>query len=124
MRVTSTEMQNNFGTYLKYVEANEEIIITKSRKDTAKIIPCHEDYSIKEKRSEYRSTGGWITYEEFLELTAKSENRFELIDGVLYNLASPSYKHHMSFTSFMVHFTCGLEEKDVSLSHPFRCYFL
>ncbi|MDD4297338.1 MAG: type II toxin-antitoxin system prevent-host-death family antitoxin, partial [Ruminiclostridium sp.] len=29
MRVSSTEVQNSFGKYLKYVELNEEIIVTK-----------------------------------------------------------------------------------------------
>lgn len=37
MRVPSTKIQNNFGKYLKYVEANEEIIVTKSGKDAATI---------------------------------------------------------------------------------------
>jgi len=93
MRVPSTKVQNNFGKYLKYVEANEEIIVTKSGKDAARILPCDDVGSVKEQQSEYRSSSGWVTYEDFLELTEKSEQRFELIDGVIYNLASPSYKH-------------------------------
>lgn len=92
MRVPSTQVQNNFGRYLKYAEANEEIIVTKNGKDIAKISPIHD--VLKESQSEYRtSSNGWVTYEEFLELTEASEQRFELIDGVLYNLASPSWQH-------------------------------
>lgn len=37
MRVSSTDMQNNFGKYLKFAEAGEEIIVTKNGKDVAKL---------------------------------------------------------------------------------------
>lgn len=93
MRVPSTKMQNNFGKYLKFVEAGEEIIVTKSGKDAAEILPCPDTESVREEQPEYRSPGDWVTYAEFLELTETSEQRFELIDGVIYNPASPSYKH-------------------------------
>jgi prevent-host-death family protein len=91
MRVPSTEVQNNFGKYLKYVEVNEEIIVTKKGKDVARILPCVD--LIREEAREYRTSSDWVTYEEYLELVEGSEQRFELIDGVIYNLASPSYKH-------------------------------
>lgn len=95
MRVPSTQVQNNFGKYLKYAEANEEIIVTRKGRDIARILPCNDptDDRIMESAAEYQSTDGWVTYEQFLELTEASEQRFELIDGVIYNLASPSYKH-------------------------------
>ncbi|WP_245628164.1 Uma2 family endonuclease [Shouchella shacheensis] len=56
-------------------------------------MPCDGENSVTEEQPEYRSSIGWVTYEEFMELTEESEQRFELIDGVTYNLASPSYKH-------------------------------
>lgn len=95
MRVPSTEVQNNFGKYLKFVEVNEEIIVTKNGKDVARILPCINPHSdrINEHAPEYRTNSDWVTYEEYLELTENSDQRFELIDGVIYNLASPSYKH-------------------------------
>lgn len=94
MRVPSTEVQNNFGKYLKFAEAGEEIIVTKNGKDAAKILPCRpESERIGEGAAEYRTTGERVTYEEYLELAEKSEQRYELIDGVLYNLAAPSYRH-------------------------------
>jgi prevent-host-death family protein len=95
VRVPSTQVQNNFGKYLKYVEANEEIIVTKKGRDVARILSCDEpkpEY-IMEDAVQYKTSSGWVTYEEFIELTEASEQRFELIDGVIYNLASPSYKH-------------------------------
>ncbi|WP_164667903.1 type II toxin-antitoxin system prevent-host-death family antitoxin [Virgibacillus doumboii] len=93
MKVPSTKVQNNFGKYLKFADAGEEIIVTKSGKDVARILTCHDTDTVREQQSEYRSSGDWVTYKEFLELTEESEQRFELIDGVVYNLASPSYKH-------------------------------
>lgn len=124
MRVPSTKIQNNFGKYLKYVEANEEIIVTKSGKDAATIVPCHDTDSIREEQPEYQSSSGWMTYEEFLELTEKSEQRFELIDGVIYNLTSPTYKHqhvvselHGTFYNWFKGKTC------VPLTSPFDVTF-
>jgi len=125
MRVTSTNVQNNFGKYLKFVEANEEIIITKSGKDTAKIIPCRDGDEIREKSPEYQSSDdAWVTYEEFLELTEESEQRFELIDGVIYNLASPSYKHqHAVGEIFGTFYNWFKGKKCVPLPSPFDVTF-
>lgn len=93
MRVSSTDVQNNFGRYLKFVEVNEAIIVTKNGKDVATIVPCVDSYGVREGAQDYMTRGSLVTYEEFLELTEESDQRFELIDGVVYNLASPSYKH-------------------------------
>lgn len=95
MRVPSTQVQNNFGKYLKYAEAGEEIIVTRKGKDIAKIVasPVYGEETLREEAANYSPSTGKVTYEEFLELTEASEQRYELIDGVLYNLASPSYKH-------------------------------
>jgi prevent-host-death family protein len=95
MRVPSTKLQNSFGRYLKYVEVHEEIIITKKGKDVAKIIPYDDKKNeyVMEGSAEYQTEGSLVTYEEFLELTENSEQRFELIDGIMFNLESPSYEH-------------------------------
>ncbi|WP_373893622.1 type II toxin-antitoxin system prevent-host-death family antitoxin [Virgibacillus natechei] len=124
MKVPSTKIQNNFGKYLKYVEAREEIIVTKSGKDVAQIVPSYDADCVNEEQPAYRSSDGWVTYEEFLELTEESEQRFELIDGVIYNLASPSYKHqrvvgelHGTFYNFFKGKKC------VPLTSPFDITF-
>lgn len=93
MRVPSTIVQNNFGKYLKYVEVNEEIIVTKKGRDVARIIPCEKPAGIMEDTAEYKAAGSRMSYEEYLELVKSSEQRYELIDGVLYNLVSPTYRH-------------------------------
>lgn len=125
MKVPSTKIQNNFGRYLKYVEANEEIIITKSGKYTAKIVPYHNTDRAREKQSEYQSANdGWVTYEAFLELTEESEQRFELIDGIIHNLASPSYKHqHAVGEVFGTFHNWFKGKKCVPLTSPFDVTF-
>lgn len=131
MKVPSTKLQNNFGKYLKYVEVNEEIIITKKGKDVARILPCHGQESdtqdsemVMEGATDYKTTDGWVTYEQFMELVEGSEQRFELIDGVVYNLASPSYGHQL-----VVHEIHGVfynwfkGKKCVPLTSPFDVTF-
>ncbi|WP_100011763.1 type II toxin-antitoxin system prevent-host-death family antitoxin [Lentibacillus sediminis] len=124
MRVPSTNVQENFEKYLKFVEANEEIIVTKNGKDAAKIIPCHDADVLKEGQAEYRSSS-WVTYEEFLELTEESVQRFELIDGVIYNLASPSYKHQYAVGELFGAFHIWFKGKNcVPLTSPFDVTFV
>lgn len=96
MEVSSTEVQNNFGCYLKLAQF-EEIIVTKNGKKAAVI----KGYTKREKDSaiiaEKAGVYDWpsekIAYEDFLRLTEESENRYEYIDGEVYLLASPSYNH-------------------------------
>ncbi len=126
MRVPSTKVQNNFGRYLKYVEVNEEIIVTKKGRDVARIISCENPDSnrVKEGAAEYRTNGGWVTYEEFLELVEASEQRFELIDGVIYNLASPSYKHqHIVHEIHGAFYNWFKGKKCIPLTSPFDITF-
>lgn len=126
MRVPSTKVQNNFGKYLKYVEVNEEIIVTKKGKDVARLLPCENPRSegIMEEAAEYSTKSGWVTYEEFLELVEASDQRFELIDGVVYNLASPSFMHqhiiHEVHGAFYIWFK---GKKCVPLTAPFDITF-
>ncbi|MDQ6420283.1 type II toxin-antitoxin system prevent-host-death family antitoxin [Paenibacillus sp. LHD-117] len=122
MKVPSTDVQNNFGKYLKFVEANEEIIVTKNGRDVAKIVPC-DDWNgdrLMESSALYRASGDWVTYEQFLELSEGSEQRFELIDGVVYNLASPTYKHQHAVGELFVTFYNYFKGKScIPLTSPF-----
>lgn len=95
MKVTSTDIQNNFGKYLKFAEAQEEIIITRNGKAVARL-NAHSDNAhnlLMENALTYETGYSQVSYEEFLELSGASDQRFELIDGILYNLASPSFQH-------------------------------
>lgn len=121
MRVPSTEVQNNFGKYLKFVEVREEIIVTKNGKDVARIVPIESTLDqLREGASEYRTTGEWVTYEEYLELVEQSEQRYELIDGVVYNLASPSFAHQLAVSELIGAFYNWFKGKDCTpLTSPF-----
>lgn len=43
--VTTTELQNNFGKYLQYVQTGEEVIIMKNGKEVAKLISYDKNVS-------------------------------------------------------------------------------
>ncbi|MCA1755184.1 MAG: type II toxin-antitoxin system Phd/YefM family antitoxin [Spirochaeta sp.] len=120
MLVPSTELQNNFGKYLELCR-KQQVIITKNGKKRALLmywphdvqnspedahnsaaaepVPAYstedagdpgerDDPSPKSARPQ-----GWVSYREFLELTGNSEQRYELIDGVVYMLAAPVFRH-------------------------------
>ena len=98
MHVTSTEIKNNLGKYLKICK-NEQVLITKNGKKYALLLsyPDNESTSsIGESKLVYGTNpkqNQFITYKEFLEITENSEQRFELIDGRIYLLGSPGYTH-------------------------------
>ncbi|AFV03420.1 MULTISPECIES: type II toxin-antitoxin system prevent-host-death family antitoxin [Dehalobacter] len=95
MRINTTDMQNAFGKYLSLVE-KEDIIITKNGKSVAKLIRYNEpDYFlVHEEAKKYQPTKK-VSYEEYMELVESSDQRYELIDGEIYLLASPSFTHQV-----------------------------
>jgi len=111
MKVTSTELQNNFGKYLM-LAAREEIIITRNGMEIAKLSglggPFHDRSELLGtvmERAVDRTYGGVkATYEEFLELTKDTEERYEYIDGEIYALASPKTAHQAALTEIFVRF--------------------
>lgn len=98
MYVSATEVQNNFGKYLKLCKI-ENVIITRNGKKQALLLyfprnsegfeagEPYSDYGTSPRKEEY------VSYQQFLDMTEKSENRYELIDGVVYLLASPGFTH-------------------------------
>lgn len=59
-----------------------------------------------------------------MELTEESEQRFELIDGVIYNLASPSYKHqHVVHELHGTFYNWFKGKRCVPLTSPFDITF-
>lgn len=95
MIVHSTDLKTNLGKYLNLV-ATEDIIILKSGKPVAKMIPC-DDWSradvLREGIPDYNYNGQFMSYEAFTEMNEKSEARYEYIDGQVYYLASPNFTH-------------------------------
>lgn len=104
MRVNSTDLQNAFGKYLSLLE-KEDIIITKNGKSVAKLILYNEPdfFIVHEELKEYQSTRR-ITYEEYMALVNSSDQRYELIDGEVYLLASPSFNHQIVVNEIAWHF--------------------
>ncbi|MEW5919672.1 MAG: type II toxin-antitoxin system Phd/YefM family antitoxin [Bacillota bacterium] len=111
MKVTSTELQNNFGKYL-VLAAQEDIIITRNGMEIAKLTAIRDVVSdrdtlpgtVIEKAEEYGYGGRKASYEEFLELTRDTEERYEYIDGEIYLLASPKTAHQIALTELFVIF--------------------
>ncbi|MDD4297784.1 MAG: Uma2 family endonuclease, partial [Ruminiclostridium sp.] len=91
----------------------------------ARILRCEKNGSMMEDAAEYKTSSGWVTYEEYIELVEASEQRFELIDGVVYNLAAPSYTHqhiiHEIHGAFYIWFK---NRKCIPLTSPFDVTFL
>ncbi len=93
MEVSSTEIQNNFGTYLKFAQV-EDVYITRNGKRIA-VLQYQKDTSegCAETKADYRGGKLRMSAEEFRKFAEASENRYELIDGEVFQLASSSYKH-------------------------------
>lgn len=116
MIVSSKEVQNNFGKYLM-LAAKEDVIITRNGMVIAKLTAVEDTGAGEEKASENLTKYGWYggrkaTYEEFLELTRHSEDRYEYIDGEIYYLASPKIVHQVVLTELLVIFHNWFQGKE------------
>ena len=115
MIVTTTEIQNNFGKYLKEVE-NGDVIITKNGKKIARLTKYVEydtDFIIREGSPAFEMPPRKVSYQEFLEISENSEYRYEYIDGEIYLLAS-SYSHKRRSGKYSPRLTNGSRAKNVS----------
>ncbi len=99
MLVNATDLKNNLGKYLREA-MREDIIILSNGQKVAKLIAYQElspnpayDLLLKERAEAYAIYPREATFEEFLELTEISEERFEYIDGVIYWMSSPKTIH-------------------------------
>ncbi|MCL6613406.1 MAG: type II toxin-antitoxin system prevent-host-death family antitoxin, partial [Firmicutes bacterium] len=96
MEVTSTEIQNNFGTYLKLAQV-EDVYITRNGKRIAVLKyweePRAETLKAAEGAAAYRTDRPRMTVDEFRKLSEASDARYEYIDGEVYLLASPTWEH-------------------------------
>ncbi|MCK5157366.1 MAG: type II toxin-antitoxin system Phd/YefM family antitoxin [Spirochaetales bacterium] len=120
MYVSATEVQNNFGKYLKLCKV-ENIVITRNGKKQAMLLyyPRNSDgYEAGEPFPDYGTSPrkeGYVTYQQFLDMTENSDNRYELIDGEVFLLASPRFTHqrilgvlYIAFWEFLKgHDSCG-----------------
>ena len=111
MKVSSTELQNNFGKYLM-LAAKEDIIVMRNGTEVA-VLSAKKDadpYSgateppgmVREVMTK-GNYGGWkASYQEFLDLvTDNDEQQYEYIDGEIYLMGSPKVKHQKALTELL-----------------------
>jgi Uma2 family endonuclease len=96
MIFNSTDVKNSFGKILKLLDY-EDVIVKKNGRAVAKIIRYSEPLDpmglVKESIPEYIAKDKKVSYEDFLKFVANSDNRYELLDGQIYLMASPSTTH-------------------------------
>lgn len=95
--VSATELKQNFGKYMDHVETQNEVIITKNGKKTARLTPYITDieqyFMVRERALDYQYGGKKVSYEEFLEIAKRSDLRMEFINGEIHIISSPSIGH-------------------------------
>jgi len=132
MRVPSTKFKNAFGKYLNHALEGNEVIITKNGKGVAKLKRYTEVYptSIRGEASDY-FVNKRLSYEEYQKICEHSDARYELIDGVVYLLASPSHGHQMAIGELYVQLYNYFDNKscmvatapyDVKLYNDAECF--
>lgn len=95
--ITATELKQNLGKYLDFVEEQNDVVITKNGVKIARLTPYVTDieqyFTVREKALDYQYGGKKVSYEEFMEINEKSTLRMELINGEIYLLSSPNIGH-------------------------------
>ena len=95
--VTATELKQNLGKYLHFVEQQNDVVITKNGGKIARLTPYVTDieqyFLVRENALDYQYGGKKVSYEEFLEISEKSTLRMELLNGEIYILSSPDIGH-------------------------------
>ncbi|NLV36101.1 MAG: type II toxin-antitoxin system Phd/YefM family antitoxin [Clostridiaceae bacterium] len=122
MIISTTDIQNSFGKYLKLTEY-EDVIISKNGKKVARLTAFkdgEDDCKFCESSPEYVATHAKVSYEEFLRITKESERRYELINGDLYFLASQFYPHQKAVKEIFGEFIDWFRNKKCEpLTAPF-----
>ncbi len=119
MRVSATDLQNAFGKYLSLVE-KEDIIIVKNGKSVAKLIHYTEpEFFIVHEGSKRYEKPRKISYEEYLTLVNSSDQRYELIKGEIFFMASPGFTHQVVVNEIAWNFNNYFRERPCrSLTAP------
>ncbi len=95
--ITATELKQNLGKYLDFIEEQNDVVITKNGNKIARLTPYVTDmeqyFSVRENALDYQYGGKKVSYEEFMEIYEKSTLRMELINGEIYLLSSPNMGH-------------------------------
>lgn len=138
--VTATELKQNLGKYLDFVEQQNDVVITKNGSKIARLTPYVTDieqyFLVKENALDYQYGGKKVSYEEFLEISEKSTLRMELLNGEIIILSSPNIGHqeilgrmHLLFHDFfkgkkcrvfLAPFDVRIKKKDIKTPDVFQ----
>lgn len=128
--ITATELKKNLGKYIDYVNENNEVVITKNGEKAIRMTPYLSDYDryylmqVKEQALDYQYWGKKVSYEEFMEISEKSELRMEFIDGEIILLGSPSMEHQAISGNLYLTFSHFLKGKKCKVFYsPFDVHF-
>jgi len=111
-RVSSTEIQNNFGNYL-LIAQEQDVIITRNGKDVARLSGLNKRNDLVSEEIPSQGYGlRKATYEEFLEFTKEETlDRYEYIDGEIFLQASPKVAHQFASAKIFGIFSNILNEQ-------------
>lgn len=126
--MTATELKNNLGMVLDYVLDDHEVVITKNGKKAVRISPYITDadryFLMKEKAVDYHYGGKKVSYDEFIEISEKSDLRMEFINGEIVLLSSPSPAHQEISGNLYVELRQYLRAKPCKVYYaPFDVHF-
>lgn len=126
--ITATELKSNLGMYLDYVMDDNEVVITKNGKKAVRLAPYITDadryFLMREKAAPYQYGGKKVSYDEFIEISEKSDLRMEFINGEVVLLSSPSSTHQEISGNLHVEIRQFLKGKPCKVFYaPFDVHF-
>lgn len=126
--VTATELKQNFGKYMSFVLEQNDVVITKNGKKTARLTPYVTDielyFTVREKALDYQYGGKKVSYDEFMEIYENSTLRMEFINGEIHLLGSPTAGHQLILGRLYLLFNIYFKDKDCQVFlAPFDVHF-
>lgn len=95
--ISVTELKQNLGKYMDFIEEQNEVVITKNGSKVARLTPYVTDieqyFSLRERALDYQYGGKKVSYEEFMAISEKSTLRMEYLNGEIFLLSSPTVGH-------------------------------
>ncbi len=127
--VSATELKQNFGKYMDYVEQqDDDVVITKNGSKVARLTPYVTDieryFTVRENALDYQYGGKKVSYEEFMVIYEQSTLRMEFINGEIHLLDSPLVTHQDILTRLYLYFhTCFAGKACRVFFAPFDVHF-
>lgn len=126
--ITVTELKQNLGKYMDFIEEQNEVVITKNGKKVARLTPYITDleqyFLVRERALDYQYGGKKVSYEEFMAINEKSNLRMEYINGEIHLLASPSIGHQEILGRLYLIYTAYFKEQKCRVFlAPFDVHF-